>query len=94
MKRNILIILSIIITSIYSEIDANEEKFVVRIQNPTEGMFFKYRSSQYDMPAYKAGEYLDLVVNQDLYNQLIEENIDVSITQSESQLKNNLRGDR
>jgi len=72
----------------------NQEKFVIRIQNPDEGLFFKYRAPQYDMPSYKPGEYLDLVVNSNLYEEIIGDGHSVSIIQTEAELRQNLRGVR
>ena len=72
----------------------DQKKFVVRIQNPTEGMVHKYRSPEYDIAAYRPGEYLDLVVKQNLYNELKNEGYDITITQTESQLIQNFRGER
>ncbi len=82
------------ITVIVTVLQAKQEKFVIRIQNPTEGMFMKYRSPEYDMSAYKSGEYLDLVVGRDLYGELTAEGFDISISQTESELLENLRGQR
>ena len=50
-----------------------QKKFVVRIQYPTDGLFHKYRSPEYDIAAFRPGEYLYLVVGQNLYNEIINE---------------------
>ena len=82
------ILICVIITGLLGD----QEKFVIRIQNPTEGLFQKYRSLEYDIAAYKPGKYLDLVVGQNLYNEIKNEGYTITITQTESQLKQNLRG--
>ena len=67
MIKNIFIQYSILIGIIITGLLGDQEKFVVRIHSPTEGVIQKYRSPEYDMAAYKPGEYLDLVVDKILY---------------------------
>ena len=92
--KNIFIQYSILIGIIFTGLLGNQEKFVVRIYNPTEGVVQKYRSSEYDVAAYRPGEYLDLVANHNLYNELKNEGYAITITQTESQLIQNKRGER
>ena len=92
--KKIFIQYSILIGIISTGLLGDQENFVVRIHNPTEGVVQKYRSSEYDIAAYKPGKYLDLVVNHNLYNELKNEGYAITITQTESQLIQNIRGER
>ncbi len=94
MKKTPIIYFLIWFSVIICGLQGGQEKFVIRIQNPSEGQFLKYGSPDYDMSAYKPGEYLDLVVDQTLYNEIKNEGHIVTITQTESQLKQNLKGIR
>ena len=94
MKKTPLIHFIIWFSFSFCVLQGGPEKFVIRIQEPSESLFFKYRSPGYDMSAYKPGEYMDLVVDQNLYNEIKNDGHVVTITQTESQLKQNLRGIR
>ena len=92
MIKKILIQYIILVGVLSAGLLGEQKKFVVRIQNPTDGLFHKYSSPEYDIAAFRPGEYLDLVVGQNLYNEIKNEGNAITITQTESQLKQNLRG--
>jgi len=94
MTKKIFIQYLIMIGVIANGLLGDQEKFVVRIHSPTKGVIQKYRSSGYDVAAYKPGEYLDLVANHNLYNELKNEGYVITITQTESQLMQNKRDER
>jgi hypothetical protein len=66
------------------------EKMVVRIDNPPTDTFRFFNNDDYDIASYKPGVYLDLVVTAEQYNYL-DKRYDLKITQTEKQLKDNIR---
>jgi len=67
------------------------EKMVVRFEYPSQHIVREFNNTKYDVASYKPGEYLDIVVTGTIYEQLLARGLNISITQTEEQLKNNLR---
>ena len=67
-----------------------EEKFVIRFNNPTREIVIEFTSEKFDVASFKPGIYLDLVVNESLYNEIEARGFDIEITQTESQLRENM----
>ncbi|OPX27605.1 MAG: hypothetical protein B1H06_04645 [Candidatus Cloacimonas sp. 4484_143] len=85
MTRNIIFF--VLFFSIYTLF---AEHVVVRFDNPSDEIISKFTANEYDVASYKPGEYLDIVVPMDEYNDLLESGYSVRITQTEEQLKVNL----
>lgn len=85
MKNGILIFISFLLISAL-----NAETFVIRFDQPNAELLRKFTLAEYDIASFKPGEYLDLVVNRPLYDELLREGYNVRITQTEAQLKANL----
>ncbi len=66
------------------------ENFVIRFDSPNSELLRRFTQPEYDVASHKPGEYLDLVVNHDIYQQILAEGYTVRITQTEAQLKANL----
>ncbi len=69
-----------------------QEKSVVRITNPTSDQFKTFYTQDYDIAAYSPGLFLDLVLTDAEYNLLSSQGYDLTITQTEKQLQENLKG--
>ena len=69
-----------------------DSSFVVRFDNPTSQITNTFTENNYDIAAYKPGEFLDIVVTQVEYQELLTQGYEVVITQTEQQMKNNLKG--
>jgi hypothetical protein len=67
------------------------ENFVIRFENPSPQVLKKFTQSNYDIASFKPGEYLDIVVNEQIYQTILELGYNVRITQTERQLRANLR---
>lgn len=85
MKRILFAIFIILFICILSA-----EKFVVRFENPDQSIIDKFIDNSYDIASYKAGLYLDLVVDEQVYNNILSQGYSVKITQTEAQMKANL----
>ncbi len=70
------------------------EKMVVRFNEPNLQIVREFRNDQHDVASYRPGEYLDIVVTESFYNELKARGLDISITQTEAQLKENLQSTR
>ena len=81
MKNNIIIILLLLL---FSTLLA--EKAIIRIQNPSEKSVRNYYKTA-DVAAYIPGKYIDLVVPVAEAQELAEANPEITITQTETQLK-------
>ncbi len=89
MKNKLFFLLVIII--IASTLVANSS-FVIRFEVPTLQIINTFTEDNYDIAAYKLGEFLDIVVSEIEYHELLAQGYDVVITQTEQQMKNNLKG--
>lgn len=68
-----------------------QQKSVVRIEKPTEADYKTFVTGKFDIAAYRPGIYLDLVVTDAEYNSLLSQGYKAVITQTEKQLKENLK---
>ncbi len=66
------------------------EKMVIRISDPSPSTVTRFVKDDYDIAAYKPGEYLDIVVTDEQASDLSSEGYDFRTTQTETQLKENL----
>ncbi|MCD4818067.1 MAG: carboxypeptidase regulatory-like domain-containing protein [Candidatus Cloacimonetes bacterium] len=83
-KVVIFITLFLIIVSIFAE------KKVVRIENPTSQVLELFRNQKWDIASINLPEYIDLVVSKDDEIFLTNSEIEFKITQTETQLSENL----
>jgi hypothetical protein len=67
-----------------------EEKFVIRFNNPTCEIVNEFTSEEFDIASFKPGIYLDLVVIKSQYKEIEARGFDIEITQTESQLRENM----
>jgi len=68
----------------------SEEKFVIRFNEPDNEIVEEFTSEHYEVASYKPGIYLDLLVNNRIYEELINRGFDLEITQTETQLRQNM----
>jgi len=68
----------------------SKANFVVRFTNPSTSTLKEISNENYDIAAYKPNEFLDIVVTQAEYQQLLRKGYDLEITQTEEQVKENL----
>ena len=66
------------------------DQFVARIHRPTRKMLYEFIELDYYIASYKPEVYLDLLVDDNLYQQLLLRGFDLEITQTESQMKENM----
>ena len=83
-----LIILLSLIISISSLFAANS--VVIRFEDPNSQIISTFIDGNYDIAAFKPGEFLDIVVSEIDYQKILQQGYDVIITQTEEQMKNNL----
>ncbi|MCK4653792.1 MAG: hypothetical protein KAU01_05050, partial [Candidatus Cloacimonetes bacterium] len=88
-KRLVAVVLAMFVVSMNL---LCEEKIVARFDNPSEDILNEFNSADYDVASYKPGEYLDLVLTVSNYEELLSKGYEIQITQTEEQLKNNLKG--
>ena len=88
--KNKLFFLTVII--IFASALIADSSFVIRFEVPTLQIINTFTEDNYDVAAYKPGEFLDIVVTEVEYQELLTQGYDVIITQTEKQLVNNLRG--
>ena len=69
----------------------SEEKMVIRFENPSASILNEFLTPDYDVASYKPNSYLDIVITITKYNELISRGFDVQITQTEKQMKKNLK---
>ena len=91
MKNNILFLLILIIIISASNLLATHN-YVIRFNHPSSQIIDTFTMEHYDIAAYKPGEFLDIVVTEVEYQELLAKGYDVVITQTEKQLVENLRG--
>ena len=85
-----LIILLTLISSISSLLAANS--VVIRFKDPDSQIISTFVDGNYDIAAFKSGEFLDIVVTETEYQELLAQGYNVVITQTEEQMKTNLKG--
>ena len=91
MKHGVLMLVLIcLLTGLF----AATERMVVRITDPSPADLQRFLNEEADIASYHPGIYLDLVVDQDQYLMLSQDYPTLSITQTEAQLKVNLRAER
>jgi hypothetical protein len=66
------------------------EKFVIRFNNPTLEIVNEFTSEEFDIASFNPGIYMDLVVNELQYKEIKARGYDIEITQTESQLRENM----
>lgn len=84
-KYSLFFLFIIIISSSFAT-----SNLVIRFQDPDINIISRFLTEKYDVAAYKPGEFLDLIVTQNEYQNLQSQGYDVRITQTEKQLVNNL----
>ena len=67
-----------------------DELFVIRFNELSPETVTEFTASKYDVASYKPGHFLDLVVDNKLYKEILHQGYNVEITQTESQLKENM----
>lgn len=85
------LILSCLLLAIALSLSARAERMVARIENPPPDLLERFQTQGADIAAYRPGQYLDLVVDATTLTELRREFSNVSVTQTEQQLKENLR---
>jgi len=93
MKNLILTIICLTVISLVSVLDA-EEIMIIRFSDPSPQTVTEFTTNTYYVASYKPGHFLDLVVDVRLYNEIIDKGYDVEITQTESQLQENMLAGR
>jgi len=89
MKRNNLFLI-IFLVSISSLIATNN--YVIRFDQPNSQIINTFTEEYYDVAAYKPGEFLDIVVTEIEYQEILDQGYNIVITQTEKQMKSNLKG--
>ena len=89
MKNKLFLLILIII---FASALVADGSFVVRFDNPTSQILNTFTEDEYDIAAYKPGEFLDVVVTEVEYQELLANGYNVIITQTEEQMKSNLKG--
>ena len=82
----------LILTILLASLLVADGNFVIRFEYPTLQITNTFNEDNYDVAAYKPGEFLDIVVTEGEYQELLAQGYDVVITQTEKQLVDNLRG--
>ena len=67
-----------------------EERMVVRFVDPDKTVLTEFNETDYDIAAFKPGEFLDLVVSKSQYEELLTRGFHITVTQTEDQLRQNL----
>jgi hypothetical protein len=70
------------------------QKQVIRIQEPTKQTVAYFYENRFDVAAYRTGKYIDVVVSEEEMDTLIQDGFAFTITQTEQQLKGNLRSSK
>ncbi len=71
----------------------SQEKLIVRFTNPDPILVKHFTTNNYDVTAYSPGSFLDLMVTEDQYAQMIAQGYEVTIHQTEAEIRANLKGD-
>ena len=69
---------------------AAKERMVVRFVDPDKAVLTEFNETDYDIAAFKPGEFLDLVVLKSQYEELLTRGFQITVTQTEDQLRQNL----
>lgn len=86
MKKSLLFLLTVFLSvSLFSQ-----EKLIIRFDQPDEQILKEFTQPQFDVAAYKPGVYLDLVVPEPYYEELIGRGFDVKVVNSTIQMAANL----
>ena len=86
MKRHLLLLLGIALTITI----AAQEKVIVRFDNPDLSTIKTFTTPDYDVAAFKPGEYLDIVVAEADYQKILSQGYQVEIVQTNTQMALNL----
>ncbi len=86
MKKSVLVFL----TFVFSITLLAQDKLIVRFDQPDGRTLKEFTQPQYDVAAIKPGAYLDLVVTQNIYNDLVDRGFDIEIVSSTAQMAANL----
>ncbi|MBT4332925.1 MAG: T9SS type A sorting domain-containing protein [Candidatus Cloacimonetes bacterium] len=89
MFKKYLFLVILIISFAFTNLLASNN-YVIRFDNPNSQIIDTFNALQYDVAAFKPGEFLDIVVTPDEHQQLLDIGYDARITQTEEQLVNNL----
>lgn len=89
MKHYLVIICCILLTLLNAGL-LNAEKMVVRFESPNAETIKEFGMGDYDVATYKPSEFLDIVISQEEMQILKKRNVNFRITQTESQLRQNL----
>ena len=89
MKYYKIVIISFLLLIVINNLLA-EEKFVIRFNNPIREIVNEFSSEEFDIASFKPGIYLDLVVNETQYREIKARGFEIEITQTESQLRENM----
>ncbi len=85
LSRILIAGLGIILSSLVAE-----ERMVVRFVDPDKTVLTEFNETDYDIAAFKPGEFLDLVVAKSQYEELLSRGFQIIVTQTEDQLRQNL----
>ncbi len=89
MRKYLLSIL--LAVTLFTALSSNElQKFVVRLENPSQKDIAYFSGEKFDIASYKKNSYIDLVVTKKVYDALSQKGYNLKITQTESEIKSNL----
>jgi len=71
----------------------SQQKVIIRFTNPDPVIVKHFATNNYDIAAYSPGVFLDLVVTEDVYQQLLSQGYQAEIMQTEAEMRANLMGD-
>ena len=78
------------LTLAFSIVLQAQEKIIIRIENPDQFTVKKFNSENYDIAAYKPGDFIDLVVTQQEYEKLMNLGYQAEIIKTEAEMAANL----
>jgi len=87
MKKGLLALLCLVCLQINA---LAQERFVARIDFPKVGDLSEFLKSGYDIASFSPGKYIDIVLDQQTFQDLSAKGYSLAITQTEKQLKENL----
>lgn len=85
------VLFCVLMTVLLISVAHTAERFVIRVDEPDEVIINLAIERQLDVAAYRPAEFLDIVADQDLFDELSSMEYEFRITQTEQQLKSNLR---
>lgn len=71
----------------------SQEKVIIRFSNPDPVLVKHFAANNYDIAAYSPTVFLDLVVTEEEYNNLLAQGYVATVMQTEAGMRANLRGD-